>query len=395
MPSQYFKNQNNNKINSQNFLQNIIIGLISEIQLIEMFGTKKQLEKYNENNKFIGSNKKTVLENAKRYCDIKDNGNRQYEIKEIYSYVKPKELDKMKESLYQYIIPLLLVNLFKSKDEKIKLAIGQYARMIEMVNQNYGFLKTQIKYANTLEEQKTILKATSIDYMEIMNDFYSRTDDMVGMYIERALEYLDKTGFIKVDNIHMVCEEVIDNSNIIDGDGSIITSIKINNRQSTEEERDFEVECMRIADAKAEIDIKNKSERYFGKKALSWQRNFSNQLRKRNIKFFYYTYEIRTINPNSVQLLYSEYPKVEEKDLIKAFTNQIIENIMNNADRRFDNQSCKITNSKDEYLLNFSNMCDITISPIVCEDSNLRNRLESVSDNKKYNQNVNVKYERN
>ena len=392
MPSQYFKNLNNTKINSLNFIQNIRTGLITELQLVEMFGTKKQLNKYKENNRFTSLNKKTVLENANRYCDIEDKKNKQYEIKQVYSYVRPKELNKMKESLYQYIIPLLLINLFKSEDNKIKLAIGQYARMIEMVNQNYGFLKTQIKYANTPEERKTILKATSIDYIEIMSDFYNKTDDMVEMYIERALEYLDKTGFIKVSNIHMICEEVVDNSNIIDGSGNIVTKIKINNRQSTEQERDFEVECIRNADIEANIDIKNKTERYFGKKASMWQKSVNKQLRKRNIKFFYYTYEIRVINSNSVKLLYKEYPKIKEKDLIEAFTSQVIKNIMVNADNRFDNLKNRITNSKEDYLLNFSNMCDITISPVIYEDKDLRNRLKNVSNDKKYNQNIKIEY---
>ena len=69
-----------------------------------------------ENNKFVSSNKKTILNNANRFCKIEDKKNKQYEIKEIFSYVKPKEIEKMKESLYQYIIPLLLINLFKSND---------------------------------------------------------------------------------------------------------------------------------------------------------------------------------------------------------------------------------------------------------------------------------------
>lgn len=391
MPNNYFKSKSD-KINTQNFLEKLFIGTISERQLVEMFGTKRQLDKYIENNKFVSSNKKTILNNANRFCKIEDKKNKQYEIKEIYSYVKPKEIEKMKESLYQYIIPLLLINLFKSNDKKIKLTLRQYSRLIEMVNQNYNYLKTQIRYAYTEKEQKEILKATSIDCIEVMNDFYSRTDDMIDEYIERALEYLDKTGFIKVDNIHMVCEEIIENSDIIDGNGKIKTNIIINKRQSTEEERDFEVKCMNIADTKANIDIQNKSERYFGKKSTLWKDVLNEQLREKNIKFFYYTYEIRIINLDSVKCLYSEYPEKNENELIKEFTNQIIKNIMDNADRRFDNKRYTFMDSKDNFLLNFSNMCDITISPITEEDKKLKNRLKYIDNDKKYNQSINVKY---
>lgn len=391
MPSNYFKSKGD-KINTQNFLEKLFTGIVSERQLVEMFGTKRQIEKYIENNKFVSSNKKTILNNASRFCEIEDKRNKQYEIKEIFSYVKPKEIEKMKESMYQYIIPLLLINLFKSNDNKIKLTLRQYSRWIEMVNQNYDYLKTQIRYAYTKKEQQEVLKATSIDYIEVMNDFYSRTDDMIDEYIERALEYLDKTGFIKVDNIHMVCEELVENSNIIDGNGKIKTNIVINKRQSTEEERDFEVKCMSIADTKTNIDIQNKSERYFGKKSALWRNILSEQLREKNIKFFYYTYEIRVINLDSVKCLYSEYPKKEEHELIKEFTNQIIKNIMDNADRRFDNKKYSFISSKDDFLLNFLNMCDITISPITEEDKKLKNRLKYIDNDKKYNQSINVKY---
>lgn len=391
MSSYYFKTKNN-KINNSNFTEEIKIGLITENQFIEMFGTKKQIEKYKEKNKFTGANKNTVLNNAKRFCDIIDLGNKQYEIKHIYSYVKPKELTKMKESLYQYIIPLLLIKLFESKDNKIKLTLRQYSKLIEMVNQNYGYLKTQIKYANDYEK-KEILKATSIDYIDIINDFYSRMDNMIDDYIERALEYLDRTGFIKVDNIHMVCEEILENSNIIDGNGNIVTNLKINKKQSTEDERDFEVKCIEIADKKANIDIKNKSERYFGDKATLWKKEFDYQLRKRNIKFFYYTYEIRVINLDSVKCLYSEYSQKNENELIKEFTDQISKNIMDNADRRFDENKYKFTNIKENFLLNFSNMCDITITPIKYNDEILKNRLKPIENNRKYNNNIHIQYE--
>ena len=65
---------------------------------------------------------------------------------------------------------------------------------------------------------------------------------------------------------------------------------------------------------------------------------------------------------------------------------------MDNADRRFDNKKYNFIDSKDDFLLNFSNMCDITICPITKEDKKLKNRLKYISDDKKYNQTVNVKY---
>ena len=67
-------------------IKNIIKGKIDENKFLEYFATKKQIDKYYEKNKFTSNNKNTVLKYAKQYCTIKDLGNRQYEIIEVFKY---------------------------------------------------------------------------------------------------------------------------------------------------------------------------------------------------------------------------------------------------------------------------------------------------------------------
>ena len=88
-------------------------GEISESELVRLFGSDAQKKSYEENGRFIGNYKKTLLKKMDRYCEIKDLGDRNYKILKIYPYPLPGNFNKMNSSLYQYIIPLLLTSLVR------------------------------------------------------------------------------------------------------------------------------------------------------------------------------------------------------------------------------------------------------------------------------------------
>lgn len=83
-------------------------GKVTEKEFVEMFGSETLKESYKKNGHFVGCNKKTLLSTAARYCHYKKLGLRKYEITDVYKYPLPTNFSKMNNSLYGYIIPLIL-----------------------------------------------------------------------------------------------------------------------------------------------------------------------------------------------------------------------------------------------------------------------------------------------
>ena len=228
-------------------------GKLSELKLVELYGTDTHKKSYLENGHFVGANKKPLLNKVSRYCNIEDLGNRTYRITNVYKYPLPANFNKMNQSLYQYIVPLLLTNLINGHDEhnKIDITVGKWAREINMVNRNYNLVKYNREDASR-ETQYSI---------NTINEFYDKADDMIDWYITNALDYLKSAGLIIWREVHRVNEEVSSGENIIDENGNINVDISIDSHQASEEEMEYYSQCIAIADKVAQIE--NASERYY------------------------------------------------------------------------------------------------------------------------------------
>lgn len=101
--------------------ENIKTGKITERELVQLFGSDAQKKSYKENGRFIGNYKNTIFKKINKYCKIeecdKEDGRRMYNITDIYAYPLPSNFNKMNQSLYQYIVPLLLTNLINGHDK--------------------------------------------------------------------------------------------------------------------------------------------------------------------------------------------------------------------------------------------------------------------------------------
>ena len=232
-------------------------GKLAEHNLVELYcsDTKKKL--YFDNGHFVGANKKTILNKVSRYCNIEDLGNRTYKITDVYKYPLPANFNKMNQSLYQYIVPLLLTNLINGHDEhnKIDITVGKWAREINMVNRNYNLVKYNREDASR-ETQYSI---------NTINEFYDKADDMIDWYITNALDYLKSAGLIIWREVYRVNEEVSSGENIIDDNGNINVDISIDSHQASEEEMEYYSQCIAIADKVAQIESAN--EKYYSKKS--------------------------------------------------------------------------------------------------------------------------------
>lgn len=328
-------------------------GKITEKELVTKYGSAAQKESYNSYGKLISKNKRTLLSKLSRYCTVKDLGNHEYKITKIYDYPLPANWNKMNKSLYQYIIPLVLNCLVNGHDKnnKIDITVGKWAREIKMVNRNYNL----IKYNTAEGSCETDIALNTI------NEFYDKADSMINWYITNALDYLKAAGLIIWREVNRVSVEVSDEMVVIDQDGTVKVNINLENHQATEEEMEYYAECIDIADR--ECGIECSKERYYSGKAKKFNEILKRELYRRKIKSIYKTYEAYYINLDKCNGLLNHFGKINYQTLINKFNKEFSQMIIENADKRFENNAKKyLYTNKSEYKSCFSSLCDITIN---------------------------------
>jgi hypothetical protein len=328
----------------------IRIGIISEKQFVNTFATTKQKKKYYEDNAFTGSNKNTLLKDASRYCDIEDIGNKQYRISDIHKYPIPKSMSKMKNGLYQYMIPLILSKLVDGHDKnnKITLTSSKWARQIKMINSNYN----AVKYHKT---------ATS-DYFQYekndINDFFDKADDAIVRQLEQSLKYLTDAGVIFWEKVFMVYKEKIDEKIVnVSEDHDIIISRTQDIHKMTDKEKSFYAECIKIADA--ESGAEDNQSRYFGEHARKYNEVLARELKKQNIAFVYQSYEVNYINLDKCKNLLGLFEDINNDDFIDKFNAEFQNMLMGNAETRYIK---RLKDYSADYIHTFKNLSDMTIN---------------------------------
>ena len=328
-------------------------GKIKEKKLVEMFASETIKKSYAEKGHFVSSQKKDLLEKVSRHCEIEDLGNQVYEIKNVYQYTLPATFKKMNKSLYQYICPLLIKSLIDGHDEnhKIDITLGRWAREINMVNNNYSF----IKYNRSGLSSKINCSIDTID------DFYDRADDMIERYIINALDYMKASGLIIWRDVYRVNQEVTNDSCTIDENGNVYVDITIDSHQASKKEMEFYSTCVGIADKEA--NIKNASERYYSNKAQKFNEVLKRELYKKKINCIYKTYEAYYTNLDKCKFILSRFGNIDWDNLIKCFNDDFTNMITENAGKRFDKNPDKYIEyeSKDNYQLSFRGLCELTI----------------------------------
>ena len=123
-------------------------GIITESELVNLFGSDAQKKSYIEKGKFIGTYKNALFKKLNKYCEIKpvkkkNSKENLYKITKVYDYPLPSNYDKMQKSIYKYIVPLILNSLINGHDKNnsIEITVGKWAREINMVNHNYNLVK--------------------------------------------------------------------------------------------------------------------------------------------------------------------------------------------------------------------------------------------------------------
>lgn len=361
--------------------ENLKNGIVSEKDLVNIFATTGQAQKYFSVNKFTGNNKNILLKEVSRYCSIVDLGNRQYEISEVKKYPIPKIYDKMNKSLYQYIVPLILNKLIDGHDKnnKITLTSNKWARQIQMINGNYNLIKFHKKDASDKLDFR-------ISYIE---DFYNKADDMINNYLEMSLKYLKQTGSIIWREVYMVHMESVGDKIIeIDDSNNIYAEFNVDEHQATQEEMEFFSRCVEAADKIAGIDKSSDTdrERYYGKKALRFTKALSSELNKRNIKYIYKTYEVYYIHLDRCKDMMRLF---NNENMIENFNHEFEKLITDNATKRY--KKGELSKYSEDYVNTFVDLCEITINS---KTESMAHRLDLTEPNPENNYNLKFKMKR-
>lgn len=351
-------------------MSKIKVGDINETEFLELFATQSQINTYNKTKCFKGKGRDNVMKKALLFCDIEYTGNKQYIISKVYDKPKPKEIGKMQSSLYKYIIPLILEQLIVGHDEnnKISFTCGRCAREINMINCNYNLLKNNKEFIGD-DNSNYILNINNSN----LNDFYEKADSMINSYINKALDYLKKSGSIIWQKVYITQKEKIDNDTISENaNGEYLGEILEDKHKATDEELQYYSQCIKVADEKSgllkafekqsELDDKYMSietMRYYSKYAKLWGQILSQELKKENIKYIYQAYEAYYISLNYCNNLAKEFKDFDNiEKLTTDFNQEFKDMIMTNANVRYEKQKEKYNNN---YLIDFENLTSITI----------------------------------
>lgn len=267
----------------------------------------------------------------------------------------PINFSKMTKGIYKYTIPLILYHLVFCRDpdkQHIKITLGKWARSINMVNGNYNIVKYNRESAS---------KVTNIK-IDAINDFYSKTDNMITYYILNSLQYLKQTGFIGVEPITILRTETPYVN--VSCDKTIYNHVVVEDKVANATEMDLYYKCVKEADIIA--DIKEEKERYYSKKTPLFQGELKKLLSQNGISLVYKAYDVHLIHEDKCKDLLSKF-KVDTSDvetnLISGLNKDFSEMIVNNADKRFNSDLAKyfFYENKEEYVVANKNLCDINI----------------------------------
>ena len=327
-------------------------GTITENKLVELFGSKKQIETYKKNGRFIGTGKNTILKNARQYCDVDDLGNNKYKISKVKEIPMTKVYENIHTGIYQYICPLMLQRLVSEK-RSLTFIIDHWAREINMVNDNYNIVK---KKPNDAIVKVVAIKETP---KELLLDFYNRSDNMIYNYISKSLKYLQNLGLIIWREVYMITTKRVINADIIHGEVKNVVAVETH--QATDEEMDYYAKCIGIADQRCGITENGSNERYYSSKSYKWARILQEELEKKSINKIYKAYEVFSTNYGKCEKVLNMYPDV----LIKSFNGAFIKILDDNASVRYNKSKDKYDNMmmyEDEYFLDcYDNLAKFVI----------------------------------
>jgi hypothetical protein len=318
---------------------------ITNKDLIENWGTDKNKQKFIKDNKVNSSIKKLLMNRALRDCIIKDLGGGKYFIETVREESVPLVYTQIENTIYEYLCPIILQNLIQSfynKENKLEISLIKYYNLLQSINNNYN----DIRYGSIDSCKKLNINIKN------HSDFFKESSNYLKRTLELGLEYLEKLDSIKWYKFRMV---VIRNSSLKDDPDYVDVGLHYQHRRATEEEIRYELDIKNMV--KNKLGIETDQDCYFGSKSKEYHKTTEEEYKKRNIKFFYYGYEIYYTSIEKCYSILSLFKVTDVEKLCSFFNKCVIEN---NANNRHINYTSSTSSRKhinvDTYLQDYETL---------------------------------------
>lgn len=335
---------------------------ISEKNLVERFGNSKQKEKYEEEGKLVGGNKRNVLRSARKYCTVTALGDGMYKLTNQKPVAVTPDFPKTAKGIYAYTCPLIVqyvMNNDKSILGKITLASN-----IKMIADYYSSLNYN---PNFTADEFNLDRNAVYNYLE-------NTTKLINYYIEETLKCLKKMQLVFYKTNYLIIRGK--SKMIMDG-----VELNVNSSIATESDLEIYKEAMREADVFA--DTKNESERYFSTKSQAWNSKFYEELNSNGIMNIYPVYEVYTVHKDWCEEYRNQF--ADDDELVRGLGREFKQKIFDNMVKRI-NKGTISEDDSDVFLIAYDFLSKICIgNPKLSQKTqNIIDKLTGVESGKKY-----------
>lgn len=272
--------------------------IITSKQLVEMFGSDKNKEYLEKNNRVDTATKKTILKKMSTVMNIVDLGGGNFEILEVYKEPKNLTIENIKENkLYSKLAPIIIKKLILNKMDStntLTLSLVNFYDFSQSIHRgNYN----EIRYKKDLASEELKINP------ETILEFYKLINKNLQYKLEDCLNHLKKARLIEWYKIPYIKERKVDVFNVC---SSLDVETRVVHRRATTKENQFHEDLK--TELRNKYGIENEKDCYFGEKSKMYREEYEARLGEKNIMYFYAGYEVY-------------YKDIEKcKDFVKSFS---------------------------------------------------------------------------
>lgn len=280
-------------------------------------------------------------------------------IHEIYDTPKAKVDNRGKsknsrnnnEIYHEHIENIMLYVLNNAKDYKVQCSVPDALRLVNMVNDNYKLIRSNIPVASDL---------INMDSKFIYN-FYDKTHKRLKTTFERSLKKMRSRALIDFQEVTMICKNVPDEELCVNDLGEVIL-----NKKRLKHKKEYRIataaERRLILEVEDEIlkelGHKDKQSVYVYGQWNKFKKEVENELNLRgNIAYYFDAYDI-VINKKGISRAITESESLNNKSILN---DKVIKNLNKSFEKASDKHDAKcgfgsiLTSYKAEELPDFYN----------------------------------------
>lgn len=323
--------------------------IINTKDMVELFGTDSNKERYLKDKKVNGSMKATLISNAKKeYKIVEDLGRGKYKIEEkINNILIPT--NKMIHPIYGNLLPAILLNVKEYHDfgKVFCLSLNSIYSNFNMINKNY---------VNANSRRNSTSKILDVE-LNTCYEFFDTTHAQLKYYLINSLNILSSLKlieYITVPYISLANKEI--DTNIVKGTDDVVYITK---RRATAEE----IQSIRDINSKIrqKYNITTIDSKLFGEPL----REYLEELKLMNIEYEYKCFEIICLDKIEIEKILEFYNSTDKKELSDNFTNNFISLVMGNAESKhlkaIENNMIDFYRFNKKYLDDFLTLSNNTL----------------------------------